>query len=159
MITKFAIVCLCMTSSVMCGLIYTKSKKRRANYFASCVRLTDKLIADISFRKENLLTILKEFAATDQTELAANINTYCEKPFDKSEIATKILKQDERARVGEFFDSLGGSDSDTQLFELRNYSEYFASKLSDEELKLKKSGNIGLKLSALFGLAVGILIL
>ena len=51
----------------MVGLLHTKHKRARLLYFASCEKLTEKLIADISFRKENLCTVLTEFAAEDGT--------------------------------------------------------------------------------------------
>lgn len=159
MITKFCIISLCMTASVMVGLIYTKSKKSRVEYFESCIKLTDKLISDISFRKENLLDILREFQADEKTELKNHIGKFCDSPFEKFSADGKILKADEKRLLNDFFASLGSTDTQTQLSELENFRVRFADKFQTENEKFKKTGGIGLKLSVLFGLGVGILIL
>ncbi|MCI8413194.1 MAG: hypothetical protein HFE47_03765 [Clostridia bacterium] len=159
MITQFSIVCLCMTASAMVGLLHTKHKRARLLYFASCEKLTEKLIADISFRKENLCTVLTEFAAEDGSELKRHIEKFCGEPYEKFAVNTRLLKAGERRLVSEFFASLGDSDTQTQIFSLENYKTRFSELYRDESERFKKSGGIGLKLSVLAGIAVGILLL
>lgn len=159
MITKLCIICLCMTSSSMVGLIMLKRRKNRVEYFSSLVKLSDKLISEISFRKENLTVVLKEFAQDEKTELSEHVKSFCASPYEKIHIQKGILKTGERAAVEEFFFSLGATDADTQIFELRNYGQKFQEMYSSENERFKKNGNVGLKLSVLAGLAIGILIL
>ncbi len=159
MITKLTIVCLCMTASTMVGLWNTKRKKSKVLYFDSCVKLTEKLIADISFRHENLFAILNEYAQTDKTELGRQIAKFGAAPYDRFEPDGKLLKAEEKRLVSDFFTSLGSSDAETQLYELENYNKRFYERYSEENEKFKRTGNVGLKLSVLLGLAIGILIL
>lgn len=159
MITKFCIVCLCMTASTMIGLLYTKSKKARVDYFHACVKLSDKLIADISFRKDNLFTILQEFAATDKSALKEQIARFSESPYEPLTVNGKLLKENEKQLLSEFFASLGATDAYTQISTLENYRARFDDIYREEYDAFKKSGHIGLKLSVLIGLAIGILIL
>ncbi len=159
MITKLCIVCLCMTASAMIGLAHMKNKKRRVSYFRSLVKLCDKLISEIAFRKENLNSILKEFASSDNTELSAHIGAFCDSPYSELKIRAPFLKADERKAVEDFFCSLGSTDSETQIFQLENHKRRFNEIYSDESEKFKKSGSMGLKLSVLLGIAAGILIL
>lgn len=158
MITKCCIVCLSLTASAMIGLAYTKKNKSRVTYFESCVKLTEKLIADISFRRDNLCTILCEFAQNDTSDLRKQIEKFCASPYGNFTVGGG-LKAAEKQRIGEFFSSLGSSDLQTQLTTLESYKAYFAEKHREENEKYKKTGNLALKLSILFGLAVGILIL
>ncbi len=159
MITKLTIVCLCMTASAMVGLWNTKRKKSKVLYFDSCVKLTEKLIADISFRHENLFAILSEYSGSAQSELSKQIAKFCAAPYEKFEPEGKFLKAEEKRLVSDFFTSLGSSDAETQLYELENYNKRFYELYSDENEKFKRTGNVGLKLSVLLGLAIGILIL
>lgn len=159
MITRFCIICLCMTSSAMFGLLHVRRKKARVNYFASCEKLTEKLIIDISFRRENLCTILQEYAQEDETELKSQINRFCDCPYGKFVVTEKFLKSGEKQLVSDFFTSLGMCDASTQVNELHNFKKRFEAVYTEENGKFKKSGNVALKLSVLLGIAIGILIL
>ena len=159
MITKLCIICLSMTASTMFGLINMRNKKRRIDYLDSLIKLCDYLISEISFNKDKLITALEKFADTDNTELANQLKTFCESPYSDKIIYPKFLKKDEQVTVSDFFSSLGCTDGETQISQLQNYKKRFGDIDCYEEDKFKKSGSVGLKLSVLFGIAVGILIL
>ena len=159
MITKLCIVCLCVAASVMIGLMLYKRKQSRIKYFESAVRLTEKLISDISFRRESLTTVLTEFSREDKSELKKHIDTFVSSPYDSVVISGKLLKPEEKRLMREFFGSLGLTDTQTQIGELNSYKSRFEQIYNDENEKFKKSGPLSLKLSVLIGLAVGVLIL
>lgn len=159
MITKLTIVCLCMTASAMFGLRHTNGKRARVRYFASCVQLTDALIAEISFRRDKLTDALLSFAYNDKTELRAHIEAYCAAPFAPFAPKGKLLKTEEKRLLSAFFAALGTSDAQTQVFELENYKRRFEELYAVESEAFRKTGTVGLKLSVLFGIAVGVLIL
>lgn len=159
MITKFCIVCLCMTATSMLGLWRWKEKKRRVTYLGSLVKLTDTLIAEISFRKDNLFSVLTAFAESENGDLGRHIGAFCAAPYAPMELSGKLLTETEKREVTEFFSSLGGSDAATQLLELENRKRTFSAWYECEQEKFRKNGTVGLKLAALLGLAIGILLL
>ncbi len=136
-----------------------KNKKHRVDYFMSLINLANTLIAEISFKKEKLTDVLTEYAAYDKTELRTHITEFCASPFSKPDIKSKMLKKDERRLVSDFFSSLGATDGETQIFGLENYKSRFNEIYSSESEKFKRLGTVGLKLSVLLGIAVGILII
>ena len=159
MITKFCIVCLCVTASSMFGLMIVRRKQSRIKYFESALRLTEKLITDVSFRRETLLNVLSEFSNDDKSELKKHIDAFILSPYYEIVISGSLLKPEEKRLIGEFFRSLGVTDTQTQIGELQSYKIRFEQIYNNESEKFKKSGNLSLKLSVLLGLAVGILIL
>lgn len=159
MITKLCIVCLCMTAGTMVGLYCRKRKRRRPEYFAACTKLTDKLIGDISFRHENLFTILQTFSAENDDALQAHIRAYLAHPYADYMPDDAFLQVKERQWIGEFFRSLGNADIYTQLQELARYREQFDALQKEETEKYRQYGALALKLSILIGLAIGILLL
>lgn len=158
MITKCCIVCLCMTASAMLGLAHTKAKRARVRYFASCVRLAETLIAEISFRRATLTEVLRAFCESDASELRRHVEAFCASPYEPFTPAGKLLKADEKRLMTSFFSSLGTSDAQTQIFELENFKQRFCELYEKEDENFKRTGSVGLKLSILLGLAVGILI-
>lgn len=159
MITKFAIVCLSISASTMIGIARLKSKKKRVDCLASLVRLCNMLISEISFRKDNLFKLLSDFAESDRTELGEHIKRFCVSPYSSIEIKSKTLKSNEKQLVADFLRSLGMTDSETQILELRNYKKRFEEILECENEKYKKTANMELKLFILAGLAIGIILL
>ena len=159
MITKCCIVCLSMTASTLLGIAYAKRKKGKVEYFRSCVRLTETLIAEISFRRENLVDVLTEFAQNDTTELKQHITEFCAAPYAPYVVRSKSLRAEERKTVSEFMSALGTNDAATEIFALENYNKRFEDMLAAESEKYGKTGSVSVKLSVLIGLAIGILIL
>lgn len=159
MITKCCIVCLCITASAMLGLAHTKSKRSRVRYFDACVRLTDVLIAEMSFRRNGLTDVLNAFAENEKSELKAHIAAFCNAPYEPFVPAGRLLKADEKRLVTEFFGCLGTTDAQTQIFALQGYKQRFGEIYEQESEAFRRTGTVGLKLSVLLGLAVGILIL
>ena len=159
MVTKLCIVCLCVTASSMFGLMIVRHKQGRIKYFDSAVRLTEKLISDVSFRRENLVTVLSEFSSEDKSELKKHIDAFIKSPYENPVISGKLLKPEEKRLLKEYFSSLGVTDTQTQISELNSYKSRFEQIYNDENEKFKKSGSLSLKLSVLIGLAVGVLIL
>lgn len=159
MITKCCIVCLCITASTMLGLAHAKSKRARVRYFDACVRLTDVLIAEMSFRRDGLTDVLCAFAENEKSELKAHITAFCLAPYEAFVPAGKLLKADEKRLVTEFFGALGTTDAQTQVFALQGYKQRFGELYAQESDLYRRTGTVGLKLSVLLGLAVGILLL
>lgn len=159
MITNFLIVALCVTASTMFGLARYKKQKSKPLFFASCVRLTERLIADISYKQEQLPTLLASFAQSDKSELSKQIELFLQTPYAPFTPTCTTLTAEDKRLLSEFFGSLGKTDAETQILELNGYKKRFEERYAQESEKFKKTGSLTLKLSFLFGLAVGILIL
>ena len=143
----------------MLGLARYKKKKSRVSYYAACVRLTERLIAEISFRRDNLFALLKEFAAEDKGELGRQIEAFLVAPYAPFTPTGTLLTTADKPLLCAFFASLGQTDAETQIYELHAYQKRFEEKYTAEQAAFKKNGNMELKLFFLLGLTVGILIL
>ena len=143
----------------MLGLARYKKKKSKVSYYAACVRLTERLIADVSFRRDNLLSLLKQFGDEEKGELGRQIEAFLAAPYAPFSPTGTLLTKTDKHLLSAFFASLGQSDAETQIYELHAYQKQFEEKYTAERETFKKSGSMELKLFFFFGLAVGILIL
>ena len=159
MITGFLILSLCTAASTLFGLARYKKKKNRVAYYSACVRLTERLIAEVSFRRDNLFALLKEFTAEESGELGEQINAFLAAPYAPFTPPGTLLTKADKQLLCAFLASLGQSDAKTQIFELNAYQKRFEEKCAVEREAFKKSAGVELKLFFLCGLAVGILIL
>lgn len=159
MITGCLLLALCVTASTMIGLFRYKRKKSRVQYYASCLSLTDKLICDVSYRRDALPSVLREFAENDKSELKALVLSFARAPFAPFEPKTSLLSAGDKGLLCDFFSSLGTTDGKTQLLALEGYRARFAQKHATEQEKFAKTGGMELKLWFLLGLALGILLL
>lgn len=159
MITKCLLVCLCVTAALSAGLGIVRKRRARVRYYASCVRLAETLLSDISFRRTPLLPLLQSFAETDTSELKTHIAVFCAHPYEPFVPTGKLLKADEKKTVSEFFGMLGTSDAATQLSALEGYKQRFTQLYETENEYFLRNGKVTVKLSVLLGLAVGILLL
>lgn len=135
--------------------------KRRKNFFEALVYLCQKFDVEINFSRErvqNIISALDEKIKQSLCGLDKNFLTCIENKqnIDKSKLFEKIsfLSADEQNSIFLFFKSLGRSDMENQLKEIKNFSTKFNDFLSASNLDFKKYGKLSIKLAVVACLMV-----
>lgn len=150
----------------ICGYIgYGLSKFyiSRLKLFTSLINFTEKLDTDINFGKSKLLKIIEDFKCNSK-DLKKILEGYtvclnevrpCTETVFKE---VKILKDDEKHIILNFFSELGKLDVYNQTKQIENSKMKFKEILNLCTEEKKKYGNLYLKLGIILGLLIALIL-
>ena len=150
---KIIIIAILSLVCIFFGLkFYTKYKKRK-NFFDALVYLCQKFDVEINFsrqRVQNIILSLDEKIKQNLCGLDKNFLQCLEnkESLEKQKLFENLsfLNEDEQNNIFLFFKSLGRSDMENQLKEIKNFEKKFEDFLSTASLEFKKYGKLSLKL-------------
>ena len=150
----------------ICGYIgYGLSKFyiSRLKLFTSLINFTEKLDTDINFGKSKLLKIIEDFKCNSKDlkkilegyTVCLNESRPCTETVFKE---VKILKDDEKHIILNFFSELGKLDVYNQTKQIENSKMKFKEILNLCTEEKKKYGNLYLKLGIILGLLIALIL-
>lgn len=152
---------LCVVGGAI-GWTYSQRLVKRRKYFEQLSELLVLLSADVGFAQSDVATLLKRYRSDCGTELSRNLDEYLrfvggETP--EPDISRHLLTDSEFIFIKAFFSALGRYDLFTQLRLLERdkmRADEFLARSRERETRQASSA---IKLGALLGLMVGIVIL
>lgn len=144
---------------------YHKYKKRKC-FFEALVFLCQKFDVEINFSRERVQNILLNLDEKTKQNLCGLVENFLcclesQESLDKQKLLKNIsfLSEDELNRLFLFFKSLGRSDVENQLKEIKNYEAKFNDFFAQASNEYKKYGKLSLKLSFVATLMVIVIFL
>ncbi|MEG1964052.1 MAG: hypothetical protein RR123_04160, partial [Clostridia bacterium] len=139
---------LCCCSSYI-GFAINWHYKKRNIFFSEMLNFIDFVTDNISFLKSPLQNIITTFIQNKKNDFAKLLWEYLNILQSGQNVNLQnlsnllnlnLLKNDEKELVINFFNSLGKLDSETQLFNLKNYKTQIKKFGEQAEKKLKVTG-------------------
>ena len=152
---------LCVLGGLL-GYVYASRLKRKRKYFEDCVKFLSRLSAEIGFKQSNLAEIIANAKSDVGQEFSKTLDefeTYISGQTNDLILSRQFLSEQEFNCVKNAFSVLGKYDLNTQIKVLESEKlsiEEFYEKAKVTENKLSSNS---VKLGALFGLMIGIVIL
>ncbi len=143
----------------MTGLHFSKRYKQKSVYFAQLIDFVTLLKTEISFRRESIEKIVKEYKSSSTLfceQLKQLADYYDGKPL---ELKRGFLSTEEYAQVSNFLSFLGSTDAVTQISGIQASCDIFSAYENKHTAKFNKYGSALIKLGLLGGLGFGILII
>ncbi len=144
---------------IVCGSTYIGSEIKRnllvkKNIYNQIILLISNYKREIAFLKTDIHKILQN-CVEESSPLKPIINEY----FNCGKISCTYLNDFEKKEICEFFSKLGKQDIDGELNNLEFYNNLFNEKLKIHTEKNKKYGTFSVKMSALLGGLICILLI
>lgn len=144
------------------GYAVMQHYKKRYNFLSSLCDYYFALQQGISYLKLPLEQITRNFCNGKKGDLYAMLENYClllnsgyyDKNNCKDLASSKLLTAFEQNTLGEVFYSLGKSDYDTQLSDIKSYLNIWKPILDVAKQNYSKYGILAFKLGILAGLAL-----
>ncbi len=156
MISKLFIMFIFGFSGAMIGFYFFRRLKDKVLYFDELIGYCDYLISDIGFRQQPIGVLTEQYLAKSKSSFGQTLREYS-KYLQGDELKISKKNTEEEIAIKEFFQSLGNTDAETQVAELKNYKSKFSAYLQKSEKLLNAHGKNYVKLGFLFGLILGIL--
>lgn len=153
-----AILCLCLG---YIGIAIKGVYKARVRYFEDYCSFLDELIEEISFYKSPIGKFVESVTEYKRKEFRHTLMGYkCSVGENKEFVLeSPILKKRDAEIIQNCFNSIGRTDSATQIFNLKNSKIHAEEMLKRANADLKSKGELYGKLGILFGIAVMILVI
>lgn len=161
MSVKILIIFACAAAGTATGYAVMLSYKKNYAYLDGVCALIDELVRNISYRCDSAAAVIKS-VEVKSSQLNKNIGEYLEYAggkLDAPDLSRGFLPQRTFDKVKELFCSLGKTDGNTQLSQLKVFADEFGRLKNDAETKYNKYGAVAVKLGFLFGAGVGVLAL
>lgn len=129
--------------------------KDRKNFFTDFISFNEKMINEVSFSQNSLLSIVEK----EKKENRDFGKLLYEKITDNDIILPKYLKEDEAETLFEYVNNLGKSDRESQLTYLSAKKKVIDELRVSAENEAKKYGNLYIKLGFLTGLIIFVALL
>ena len=163
----YVVVCLIVFSSGYIGNLIYKKYKNRVEFYETMLKFADFLILNIYHLNENIESIINNFASSLHENTARNFEIIKQQIVASSltmDDVSKLqmcadLKPFEKKQVFEFLDSIGKSNTESQIHILESYKAIFEKSYDEAMLEKKQKGSIAMKISVSVGVVVCILIM
>lgn len=157
-----------MTYKILCGLLivtfttligwkFSEKLKFRENVYDNLVKFCNLIIADVYFTSKTIDTFIDEMP-----ERLKDITSLTGEDFRlgaKVSIIDKRFTKEESFDIENFFNFLGKNERDGTVKMLNYYKERFSEKHDECKVKYKKSSAFYLKISALLGALIFVILL
>ena len=147
------------------GRFYFKYKRRK-NFFEALVYLCQKFDVEINFSRERVQNIISSLDDKIKQALCGLDKNFlstlvAKESLDKPKLFEKIafLSEDEQNSIFLFFKSLGRSDMENQLKEIKNFESKFNDFSSASNVEFKKYGKLSIKLAVVASLMIVVIFL
>lgn len=148
------------------GYKFYHKYKQRKQFFETLVFLCQKFDVEINFSRERIQKILINLDAKLKLNLCGLIENFLscleiQENLDKQKLFKNItfLTEEEQNKIFLFFKSLGRSDMENQLKEIKNYEIKFNESFAQASNDYKKYGRLSLKLSLVSTLMIIVIFL
>jgi hypothetical protein len=143
-----------LTTSVCIGVVINNYFSMRVKIYKSIISIIQSIKSEIQFLKTNKISLLK----------SQNVDNVCVKEFVNSYVelgAGEILylRPNENVEINKLFDSIGKSDIDGELNNLKYYEELILRNCKESENKFMKYGSFSIKMAILIGTLISIILL
>ena len=157
MTIKIVLCCILIALSTAVGVKISEKYKIRRDIYSSLVDYCTSISANIKYKKDTVDKLIENLPLT----LKRHFNVGLSSSFsDKNcKIKCKYLKENELLEVSNFFTSLGSIDTEGQLKLLNYYKEIFKERQVLAESVFQKYSKISVKLGALTGVLIFIIII
>ena len=163
---KFVLIVLLISICVLIGGKFYFKYKKRLLFFEALVYLCQKFDVEIAFsrqRVQNIITSLDEKLKNNLCGLDKNfLNCISsENLIEKENLFFDInfLTDDEKNTIFLFFKSLGRSDMENQLKEIKNFDSKFTAFQTQSNSDYKKYGKLSVKMSIIASLMIVVIFL
>ncbi len=147
------------------GRFYFKFKRRK-NFFEALVYLCQKFDVEINFSRERVQKIITSLDDKIRQTLCGLDKNFLsildsKENLEKPKLFQNIsfLSEEEQNTVFLFFKSLGRSDIENQLKEIKNFESKFDQFSSASNLEFKKYGKLSVKLAIIASLMIVVIFL
>ena len=150
------------------GFRLSKKYIRREAFFFEMLLFCDYLCSEINFLQTSLSNILEKYTASFKSDLSIYLSAVNKSLAENGDITEATLKEaipilnikaEEYALCLQFFNSLGKSDTENQLYSINGFKTAFSNFYMDAMAEKKKYSGVFWKLSLLAAAAVSILII
>jgi len=148
------------------GYTFSLKYKKRMSFYSSLIFLAQKLDVEINFSRERLIKLIESCDEKNRVNLLNIDKKFIDYLNKGGELTPEMLfsnknliKKEEQEVIAMFFRSLGRSDVENQIKEIKNYVSRFEKYLSDSTQEYKKNGPIGIKLGIITGLILVVILL
>ena len=148
-----------MISTIVAYKLSEKYRVRR-KFYEDFYLFNKRVVDEMSFTRNSLLTILSSFDM--QSQFGAVLNTFRTALSERTNFSCEnlwFLKEDEKRSAEEYFSSLGKTDAQTQMRYLKHCDDLLKTSAEKALAEKNKYVPMYIKLGLLAGVAVFILIL
>ena len=153
-VLKLLIGVLAIIISVKIGIDKANKRKNHYYYFNSAEIMCDRFLSDISYKKSNIDSVLKE--SFPSNDFNSTVKYFIK---NKRVALPSFLSVEEKMLIKDLFNSLGKMDSESQskyILSIKNQ----LTKISNEKLiNFKKFYTLSIKLGFVFGLFLFIMVI
>lgn len=163
---KYTFLIILVLSCILIGYIFSRKYRVRKDFFLSLVYLCQKFDIEINYSRERLKNIFDSLEEKHKSKLCGidkNFISFINKEIklDKDSLFKGInfLKENEKDIITMFFKTLGRSDVESQIKEIKNYQIKFDEMSNLAINENKKYGMLSLKLGIITGLLLIVILL
>ena len=160
---KYILIIVLIACCTYIGIGVSKYYSKRRYFFSDLVLFMDKLRLDISFSKEKIGVIIKNFQEGSRVfeKLKVNfLNILENNHFDEKKLfeGINILKENEKTTLTIFFKSLGRFDSINQTNQIKVFKEEIKKLESNCINQYQKFGSLSIKLGFIVGVLLALIL-
>lgn len=151
---KIALLIVILGAFGYCGFQIKDNLKSKRDFYDGLIEFCNNYKREINFLKIDVKSIIEKCSCKNKYVLST-INLY----FNKSLVNVSFLSEQENLDIKNFLAGLGKQDIDGEINHIDFYISKFSNKLNTHTLNFNKYGQFSIKMSAILGLLVCILLI
>ena len=146
-------------AGAMIGSYFYKRARCKVMFFSEAQDFCNFLINDIGFRQQPIKLLTKEFLSKSKSEFSKTLEAYLKFLEGEEFVLNGKKNSEENEVIKNFFMSIGKTDAETQVNEIKYYKDKFTVFYGNAEKTLNGLGRNYIKLGFLCGLVMGLLLI